>query len=138
MVSQKIRQLVFTRADHLCEYCCPPMSHSLDPFNVEHIVPLSKNGTNELDNLACSCGGCNGHKHNKMETLDPVSNLIVPIYHPRLMVWQNHFTWSSNFTELIGISSIGRATIETLRLNRAGIINIRRLLFLDGLHPPKL
>lgn len=54
------------------------------------------------------------------------------------MVWQNHFTWSSNFTELIGISSIGRATIETLRLNRAGIINIRRLLFLDGLHPPKL
>lgn len=71
MVSQKIRQLVFTRADHLCEYCCSPMSHSLDPFNVEHIVPLSKNGTNELDNLACSCGGCNGHKHNKMETLDP-------------------------------------------------------------------
>ena len=138
MVSQHTRQVVFARADYLCEYCCSPLSHSLQPFDVEHIIPLSKKGSNALHNLACACGGCNGHKYNKTHALDPVSEDFVPLYNPRSMDWKAHFTWSSDFTELIGISSSGRATIDALYLNRQGAINIRRLLMLIGLHPPKI
>ena len=138
MVSSKIRQIVFSRAKFRCEYCYAPLSHSPQPFDVEHIIPLIKNGTDTLDNLACACGGCNGHKYIKTHALDPANKLLVPLYHPRLMNWQNHFVWSDNFTELIGISPSGRATIEALHLNRRGIINMRRVLLLVGLHPPKL
>ena len=138
MISQRLKKQVFARAEYRCEYCLSPLSHSVQPYDVEHIIPLSKNGINELDNLACSCGGCNGHKYNKTHALDLISEQIVPLYNPRLMDWKLHFAWSADFTEMIGISSTGRATIETLHLNRVGAVNIRRLLLLDGLHPPKI
>lgn len=31
-------------------------------FTIEHIVPLYASGTNDLDNLALACGGCNNEK----------------------------------------------------------------------------
>ena len=82
--------------------------------------------------------GCNGHKFTKTHGFDPVSEQVVPLYHPRSMNWRHHFTWSDDFTELIGISPTGRITIEILHLNRTGNINIRQLLLLVGLHPPKI
>ena len=137
MLNQEIRKLVFARANNLCEYCRSPLSHSLDPFDVEHIIPLSKNGTNKLRNLASSCRGCNGHKYNKTHAIDPMNSVLVSLYNPRTMDWKNHFTWSSDFTEIIGISPSGRATVKALHLNRQGTMNVRRLLLLVGLHPPK-
>jgi len=41
------------------------------------------------------------------------------------------------FTEVIGLTPTGRATIETLKLNRKGVINLRWALFAVGKHPPK-
>ena len=38
---------------------------------------------------------------------------------------------------MIGLTPTGRATVETLRLNREGVVNLRRILFLVGLHPPE-
>ena len=35
-----------------------------DSFEVEHKVPLSKGGTNDLDNLFCSCHCCNSIKQD--------------------------------------------------------------------------
>lgn len=123
------------RARFLCEYCLCPMSFSSNPFAGEHIVPTCKNGTDDLDNLASSCGGCNGHKYIKTEALDPITNTIVPLYNPRTMIWQDHFMWSTDFLHIIGTTDIGRATVKTLHLNRAGIVNIRRVLLIDGTHP---
>lgn len=39
--------------------------------------------------------------------------------------------------KIIGITPKGRATIETLKLNRENVINHRMVLFLYGVHPPK-
>ena len=138
MVNPEIRKLAFSRAGFRCEYCHSPLSHSSQPFDVEHIIPLCKKGTSELHNLACACGGCNGHKFTKTHAFDPVSEQSVPLYNPRSMDWHNHFTWSDDYSELIGISPIGRVTITTLYLNRIGAVNIRQLLLLVGLHPPKI
>ena len=33
--------------------------HYLDGCNVDHIVPVSKGGTNDLDNLVTACEQCN-------------------------------------------------------------------------------
>lgn len=135
-IPSKIKKEVTKRAKHLCEYCKCPKAYAPGPFDIEHIIPISKNGTSELRNLAYSCNGCNGLKYNKVEANDPISGELTPIFHPRNNKWSDHFTWSNDGLTIIGITIIGRATIELLRLNRTELVNIRRLLQLVGEHPP--
>ena len=137
MISLKKRTFVFKRANYRCEYCLSPLSHSIQPFDVEHIIPEVKEGTDDLENLASACGGCNGYKFTKTHAFDPFDNQLVPLYHPRLMDWNTHFVWSDDYLEIIGTSAEGRATVKALFLNRTGVVNIRRLLLLAGLHPPR-
>lgn len=39
-------------------------------------------------------------------------------------------------TQIEGKTPLSRATIEVLRLNRPGVVNLRRVLVAGGLHPP--
>ena len=136
-ISKKIKLFVLKRANFICEYCLIPASHSPQPFNGEHITPQSKDGSDDMDNLASSCGGCNSHKYNKTHAPDPFDGKMVALFHPRQMQWYQHFTWSSDCTEVIGLTDTGRATVKTLHLNRIGLKNLRKLLLKEGLHPPK-
>lgn len=60
----------------------------------------------------------------------------MPLYHPRRDSWRDHFTWSNDFTLIVGLSATGRATVMALRLNRESLVNLRRLLGSTGKHPP--
>lgn len=128
---------IIDRANRRCEYCKCTMDHAAQPFAIEHIVPISEGGVTSLSNLALACGGCNGHKYNKTEAIDPENQRSVPLYHPRNQIWDEHFTWSEDLLQIVGRSATGRATIDALRMNRSGVINLRRLLLLAGLHPPE-
>ena len=90
-----------------------------------------------MDNLALACQGCNGHKHTKTEGNDPVTAEVVPLYNPRQNNWDEHFCWNDDFTLIVGVSSIGRATVETLQLNRENLVNLRQVLYAMGEHPPQ-
>lgn len=138
MLSKTIRDIVFTRANLLCEYCLSSMDFTYQSFEIDHILPVSKNGTDDIENLACACGGCNAFKHDKIVGKDPLNGVITPLFNPRTMNWQDHFAWSDDFLEIIGLTNIGRTTVLTLKLNRKGLNNIRRVLILDGSHPPRL
>ncbi len=131
------QRAVIERAESRCEYCQSMADYTTESFAVEHVMPRSRGGSSELDNLAFSCSGCNGHKYNKTEVNDPADGKTVPLFNPRKQKWQLHFGWSDDYTQVIGLTPTGRATVETLRLNRQGLINIRRLLYLIGQHPPK-
>jgi hypothetical protein len=67
---------------------------------------------------------------------NPVSGEMVSLYNPRKQQWQEHFTWNDEYTLIVGLTPTGRATVETLKLNREGLINLRRLLYSIGEHPP--
>jgi hypothetical protein len=108
----------------------------MSSFVVDHIVPRSSGGATHTDNLAFACSGCNAHKYNKTSALDPVSGETVALYHPRRDRFRDHFTWSDDFTMMLGITPRGRATVEALHLNHDGVINLRRLLQEAGRHPP--
>jgi 5-methylcytosine-specific restriction endonuclease McrA len=131
-----IKRTIRQQAGGRCEYCRSPVDYSPDPFSTEHIIPQDRGGTNELANLALSCLGCNNHKHTAVEATDPVSGEIVSLFHPRLERWEDHFRWSEDFTLVVGKTPTGRATIERLKLNREGVINLRRVLSQMGEHPP--
>ena len=131
------RALIIQRAYGCCEYCRTPLDFSPESFEVEHIVPLSKGGTNELENLALSCGGCNGRKSDRLTGIDPQTNASVPLFNPSIDNWATHFTWSNDFSKMEGTTPVGRATVETLELNRKGLVNLRMALALFGVHPPR-
>ena len=81
--SNELRKFVESRAANRCEYCLTPMEISTQPFEIEHIIPLSKKGLSTPENLALSCRGCNSHKYNKTQAKDDISGKKVSIYNPR-------------------------------------------------------
>ena len=89
-------------------------------------------------NLALICQGCNNHKYDKVAEFDAELQQVSPLYHPRQQIWAEHFTWNSDFQEILGLTSTGRATIATLQMNRDRVVNLRRVLVLTGDHPPWL
>jgi len=52
------------------------------------------------------------------------------------MLWSEHFRWSEDFSEIVGMTPTGRATVEMLKLNRRGLVNLRGVLYAMGKHPP--
>ena len=137
-VSASQKRAVRARARGCCEYCDSQEAFSPQPFAVEHILPRSKKGRTHLENLAWACQGCNGHKHTKTEGIDPVNQDLVPLYNPRRQRWHDHFAWSPDFTRIVGLTPTGRATVATLSLNRASVVNLRRVLRAMGEHPPAI
>ncbi len=131
-----LKEFVAQRAQWCCEYCLTRADHSSDPFAIEHIIPRVLGGSNEQENLALSCFGCNNFKFTTIEAVDPVSGEVTPLFNPRVHLWGEHFRWSENFTQIEGITPTGRATIQRLRLNRPGLTNLRTALVAVGKHPP--
>jgi hypothetical protein len=132
-----MKTAVSQRANGLCEYCQSPADYSPQPFSIEHIFPISAGGESELDNLAYACQGCNNHKYNKTHGLDALTGLGFPLFNPRQDEWFTHFGWIEGGLKIIGLTGIGRVTVQELHLNRPNLLNLRSLLLLADLHPPQ-
>lgn len=112
-----MQRAVIQRAKGYCEYCLLPVAFSPASFNFEHIIPLIKQGLTILLNLAFSCGGCNAHKKDKTEALDPLTHQLMPLFNPRTNIWSDHFQWSDDDLQIIGTTPTGRATVQLLKIN---------------------
>ena len=134
--TEKQNRQVKKRAANLCEYCKSQADFSSQPFAIEHLFPFVLGGKTVLSNLAFACQGCNGHKFTHTTGRDPITRKETALFHPRRQRWNEHFTWNEDFTLIIGKTPTGRATVETLDLNRQGCINLRKALFVFGKHPP--
>ncbi len=107
----QLKHRIVERARGCCEYCLSQAEFSTQAFSIEHIIPASCKGETVLDNLALACQGCNNHKYTKTEGRNPINGEIVPLYHPRQQLWQDHFTWNDDFTLIVGLTPTGRATV---------------------------
>ncbi len=103
------RELIRKRANYLCEYCHSPEKISATRFTIDHIIPKSLGGSNNLDNLALACRRCNERRYNFVAGYDSVTCKIVPLFNPRLQEWGQHFTLSADGTTIIGNTLVGRA-----------------------------
>ncbi|MFY9557507.1 MAG: HNH endonuclease [Blastocatellia bacterium] len=108
---------VAKRANHRCEYCGAPEAIFNFRFEVEHIRPISREGVDEESNLALACRSCNIHKSNWLTAIDPVTQTDVPLFNPREQAWQEHFQLDLETAMISGLSPIGRAAVERLRMN---------------------
>jgi hypothetical protein len=119
--------LVAARAGHRCEYCHAPEALFNHRFPVDHIFPRVFGGSDELNNLALACHACNGHKYQKQMALDTTRKKLFRLFNPRQDDGEKHFRWNQTKTRMIGITAIGRTTIEALQLNSERQIEARIL-----------
>jgi HNH endonuclease len=135
-ISIDLREEVKLRANKCCEYCKSQDKYSPTAFTIDHITPESLDGTSDFENLAYACFLCNRLKSNKLKSFDAITEKWIPLYNPRTEVWDEHFAWSEDATNLLGITTIGRCMVKELKLNRDKLIEYRKCLILFGTHPP--
>lgn len=116
-VSAAVRRFVERRAGDRCEYCHAPQLLANSPFHVEHIIPLRHGGADNAENLALGCNACNLAKGSRIGVLDPDAAVIIPLFHPRLDRWDEHFAWAEDDVTLLGSTAIGAATVAALNMN---------------------
>ena len=80
--------------------------------------------------MALACYPCNSTKGPNIAGVDPVSGGIIPLFHPRLDVWAEHFEWHSAW--LFGKTPNARATIQVLGINDAEAVSLRESLLEEG------
>ena len=134
-ISPALKEAVIRRAGGRCEYCRSPARYSLGPFTIDHIIPKARGGKTRLDDLAFACSRCNGHKHAKIKATDPMTDKLVRLFNPRRQRWEGHFAWNEDYMLVIGLTSVGRATVDSLHLNREETVNLREVLRLLNRHP---
>ncbi|MFK0733147.1 MAG: HNH endonuclease [Gloeotrichia echinulata GP01] len=135
-LSETIRQRVRERAENRCEYCLSNQDYIMGRLQIDHIQPLAKGGDDTEDNLCLACELCNQYKWTQTEGLDPQAGEIVSLFNPRQQTWQEHFTWSTEGTKIIGLTACGRATVRALRLNNSLAVTVRKNWVKAGWHPP--
>jgi HNH endonuclease len=136
-VTIRQRTAVFERANGCCEYCLSQEKYAPETFSTDHIIPRAKEGKTTLDNLALACQGCNSYKYTRTFAIDLVTGNKTPLFHPRKHIWHEHFAWSDDLIEIIGLTPIGRVTVAMLQLNREGLVNLRGVLLVVHKHPPQ-
>ena len=122
--------------DHRCAYCHTSQVNSGHPMVVDHILPRSKGGTSDFENLCYACYRCNLFKHATSELEDPLTSEMTALSHPRQHTWSDHFVWSNDGIRLLGLTAIGRVTIIALNMNNDVILDARRNWLRVGWHPP--
>jgi len=115
-IPKPVRQRVFDRDRGKCCYCLLLQIGQAAVFHINHIVPRSKGGRTEEENLALQCPHCSLHKSDKMLAADPVGGEIAELFHPRRQRWTEHFSMDAS-GECRGLTPTGRATVEALRMN---------------------
>lgn len=134
-VPEAVRGAVERRAGERCEYCRAPQQVFNGPLHVEHIVPRSRGGTDDLANLALSCSACNLAKGAAVAGPDPATGVATPLFHPRLHAWAEHFAVAEDGATIEGTTAIGRATVRALQLNAPRQVGARSLWRALGLFP---
>lgn len=132
-MNRELEELVWERAERRCEYCRFPSEFAELPFEVDHIIAKKHRGETVADNLALTCFYCNSYKGPNIAGMDAVEGVHTPLFHPRIDVWSDHFRWDG--PELLGLTAVGRTTIDVLRINHPDAVAVRAALIDEGVFP---
>ena len=63
-IPPSVRMKVLVRDGHRCTYCGAKAAEA--PLHIDHVIPVCRGGTNEIENLVAACSACNIGKGGKM------------------------------------------------------------------------
>ncbi len=115
MISRPVRQTVRAIYAFACGYCGTTETNAGAELTIDHFIPQSHGGTDDLDNLVYCCHACNNFKGSSWDPTTP------PVLHPL------HTTMALHFTEdaagvLQPLTDDGARHIALLHLNREPLI----------------
>lgn len=135
-VSRAVRRRVAEAAGYRCGYCLTSQEIVGPLLEIDHLIPEALGGTSDEANLWLACPHCNGAKAARTDAIDPVTGQTVSLFNPRHNKWSEHFTWAEEGALIDGITPVGRATVEALKMNHPDIVAARRMWMDVGWHPP--
>jgi hypothetical protein len=135
-VPRRLRDRVAMTAGHRYGYCRTPESITGFRLSTEHIIPEAKGGQTIESNLWLACHACNEFKGARIHVEDPATRKRVRLWNLRRQKWHDHFSWSDDGTEILGLTPCGRATVAGLQLNRPELVAARSLWVQVGWWPP--
>jgi hypothetical protein len=135
-IGAALRREVIERAGNCCEYCRIAQEDQFFAFEVDHIIAEKHDGPTQSDNLCLACPDCNGFKGSDVASVDWLQNgVIVPLYHPRRHLWEQHFQLDITSGRLEPLTPEARVTIFLLHLNEAERITDRKMLIDEARYP---
>jgi hypothetical protein len=105
-------------------------------MHIDHIIPKAAGGTDDETNLWLACPRCNIYKDIHTHAMDSALQELVRLFNPRTQRWDEHFVYDRDRATIIGKTPIGRATVETLKMNLTLSVELRRELVALGVYPP--
>ena len=75
-IPNELRQAVFERDKYTCQYC----GNAGGDLEIEHIIPISEGGNNDMRNLATACRACNRAKGRRMLTRHELQEIADKIH----------------------------------------------------------
>ncbi len=130
-ISDTLRYEVAERAADNCEYCLLNEQFTLKKHEIDHIRAEKHGGTTVSANLCLSCFECNRHKGSDLSGIDPITDDVIPLFHPRKDTWHEHFKILQIGT-IEGITAKGRTTVKLLQFNQEERVMQRQNLILLG------
>src|SRR3954471_16879082 len=99
-------------ARNRCGYCLSPQHLLLGRLQIEHLLPRAKGGATEEANLWPSCPLCNNYKGDRTTAIDSETGVTCPLFNPRTQAWPELFHWTEHGLRIMGLTAIGRATVD--------------------------
>lgn len=128
-----LRRIVSERAGNCCEYCRLAQDDSFFAHEVDHIIAEKHRGTTTEDNLCLSCFDCNRYKGSDIASLDPETERLTALFHPRRDNWDEHFRL--DHAVIVPRTATGRVTVYVLKLNSDDQVIKRARLIALGRYP---
>ncbi|SPE62887.1 hypothetical protein SBV1_940022 [Verrucomicrobia bacterium] len=88
--------------------------------------PVKHGGPDNAENLALACPDCNLLKGPNLTGLDPSTERVVRLFHPRRDQWTEHFIQEG--PRISGKTPVGRVTVSLLKVNDPHRLEIRALI----------
>ena len=130
--SKDVKENILRKSDGVCAHCGCRIAVG-DNFTVEHVVPISKGGTNELVNIVALCRECNVTKGDGVwhpyeylkylhtEDKDELSDYIDKYFQERKWFTRNNFCQVDFKRIEVNIPIMGRQ--KTIRKNNQTILS---------------
>ena len=99
-------------------------------FQLDHVIAQKHGGPLKEENLAWACFRCNSHKGPNLAGWDEKGGMV-RLFNPRSDHWGEHFRWSG--ARLMGKTSVGRATVKVLCMNRPEVVELRECWLREGI-----
>ena len=120
-MDRHLRDQVWQRARFCCEYCHMPQEFEDTKHEVDHIIAEKHHGPTI-------------HKGPNIAGYDGVTHQTISLFNPRTQLWSEHFELQ-NGANVAGRTSIGRVTVDVLKINLPHRVAHRKALIDEDVYP---